>query len=92
VLAESIAVVVVTLAVLGPGSYLLHVAWRRGGTPRKVALATLIAMFALVACTGCTRNNGREPNQSVRRRLGPPFHGRGSRSHRRSCAWKVPRA
>lgn len=48
-LAESIAVVVVTLAVLGPGSYLLQVAWRRGGTPRKVALATLIAMFALVA-------------------------------------------
>jgi len=49
VLAESIAVVVVTLAVLGPGSYLLHVAWRRGGAPRKVAIATLFAMFSLVA-------------------------------------------
>ena len=47
-LAESIAVVVVTLAVLGPGSYLLHVAWQRGGTPRKVAVAALLAMFALV--------------------------------------------
>lgn len=48
-LAETIAVVVVTLAVLGPGSYLLQVAWRRGGTPRMVALATLVAMLALVA-------------------------------------------
>ncbi len=48
-IAESLAVVVVTLAVLGPGSYLLHVAWRRGGMPRKVAVATLVAMFALVA-------------------------------------------
>ncbi len=48
-IAESLAVVVVMLAVLGPGSYLLHVAWQRGGTPRKVALATLVAMFALVA-------------------------------------------
>lgn len=48
-LAETIAVVVVTLAVLAPGSYLLQVAWRRGGTPRRVALATLVAMLALVA-------------------------------------------
>jgi len=49
VIAESLAVALVSLAVLGPGSYLLHVAWKRGGTPRKVALATLVAMFALVA-------------------------------------------
>jgi hypothetical protein len=49
VIAESLAVVIVTVAVLGPGSYLLHVAWKRGGTPRRVAIATLIAMFALVA-------------------------------------------
>lgn len=48
-MAESLAVVIVTLAVLGPGSYLLHVAWQRGGTPRKVAIAALLAMFALVA-------------------------------------------
>lgn len=48
-IAESLAVVVVTLAVLGPGSYLLHVAWKRRGTPRRVAIATLFAMFALVA-------------------------------------------
>ena len=48
-LAQTLAVAVVVLAVLGPGSYLLHVAWRRGGVPRKVALATLIAMLALVA-------------------------------------------
>lgn len=48
-LAESIAVVVVTLAVLGPGSYLLHVAWKRGGNPRWVAIAALLTMFALVA-------------------------------------------
>jgi hypothetical protein len=49
VIAESLAVVVVALAVLGPGSYLLHVAWQRGGLPRKVAIATLLAVFALVA-------------------------------------------
>ena len=48
-LAESIAVVVVALPVLGPGSYLLRVAWKRGGTPRKLALAILVATFALIA-------------------------------------------
>jgi hypothetical protein len=38
-LAESIAVVIVILSVLGSGSYLLRVAWRRGGAPRKGAAA-----------------------------------------------------
>lgn len=46
---ESIAFIVVTLAVLGPGSYLLHVAWKQGGNPRRVAIAALLAMFGLVA-------------------------------------------
>ncbi len=48
-LAEIITLVIVAVAVLGPGSYLLHVAWRRGGTPRRVAIAVLVAMFMLVA-------------------------------------------
>ena len=48
-IAESLAVGIVTLAVLGPGSYLLHVAWKRGGMPKTVAIATLIAVFVLVA-------------------------------------------
>lgn len=47
-IAESLAVVVVTLAVIGPGSYLFHVAWQRGGAPRWFAIATLAAMVALV--------------------------------------------
>jgi len=49
VIAQTLAVVIVGLAVLGPGSYLLHVAWRRGGVPRKVAAAVLLAILALVA-------------------------------------------
>lgn len=48
VLAKALAVVVVTLAVIGPGSYLVRVAWTRGGTPRKVASAVLFAMLGLV--------------------------------------------
>ena len=48
-IAESLAVVVVSLAVLGPGSYLLHVAWRRGGTPRMVAAVALVAALGLIA-------------------------------------------
>ena len=47
-IAESLAVIVMTLVVIAPGSYLLRVAWRRGGIPRKVAIATLLAMLALV--------------------------------------------
>lgn len=47
-LAELIAIVVVTLPVLGPGAYLLHVAWRRGGAARLAAGAVLIAAGALV--------------------------------------------
>jgi len=49
VIAQTLAVLIVALAVLGPGSYLLHVAWRRGGVPRKVAAAVLVAVLALVA-------------------------------------------
>jgi hypothetical protein len=49
VIAESLAVGIVTVAVLSPASYLLHVAWKRGGVPRTVAIATLIVMFVLVA-------------------------------------------
>jgi hypothetical protein len=48
VIAESLAVIVVATAVIAPGSYLLRVAWRRGGIPRKVAIATLLAMLTLV--------------------------------------------
>lgn len=48
-IAQTLAVLVVALAVLGPGSYLLHVAWRRGGVPRKVAAVVLVAALALVA-------------------------------------------
>ena len=44
-----IAVVIVVVAVLGPGSYLFQVAWNRGGTPRRVAVAICVAMSALVA-------------------------------------------
>lgn len=47
-IAKSLAVIVVTLAVIGPGSYLLHVAWQRGGWPKRVAVAMLMAMLALV--------------------------------------------
>jgi hypothetical protein len=47
-MAESLALVVVALAVFAPGSYLLRLAWKRGGVPRKVAAATLLVMFALV--------------------------------------------
>ena len=47
-IAESLAVIVMTMVVTAPGSYLLRVAWRRGGIPRKVAIATLLAMLALV--------------------------------------------
>jgi hypothetical protein len=48
-LAKTIAILVVTLAVIGPGIYLLRVAWYRGGIPRKVAGATLFAIFTLIA-------------------------------------------
>jgi predicted PurR-regulated permease PerM len=48
VLAESIAVIVVSGAVLAPGLYLLRVAWKRRGNPRKFAIATLVAIFALI--------------------------------------------
>ncbi len=53
VIAESLAVIVaalVALVVIAPGSYLLRLAWKRGGTSRKVAIATLLAMLALVVC------------------------------------------
>ena len=51
VIAESLAVIVVALValvVIAPGSYLLRLAWKRGGTSRKVAIATLLAMLALL--------------------------------------------
>ncbi len=48
-LAKWIAIVVVVLAVFGPGTFLFRTAWRRGGTPRKLAAATLVAMGLLVA-------------------------------------------
>ena len=48
-LAELFAVVIVTLAVIGPGTCLLQVAWKRGGSPRKVAIATLVGALVLVA-------------------------------------------
>lgn len=50
-IAESLAVIVVALValvVIAPGSYLLRLAWKRGGTSRKVAIATLLAMLALL--------------------------------------------
>ena len=52
-IAESLAVIVaalVALVVIAPGSYLLRLAWKRGGTSRKVAISTLLSMFALVVC------------------------------------------
>jgi hypothetical protein len=48
-LAEILAVIVVTLAVLGPASYLLRMAWRRGRAARAIAIAVLVTMFGLVA-------------------------------------------
>jgi hypothetical protein len=48
VLAKSFAVAVVVLVVLGPGSHLLRVAWRRGGNSRRAASAVTIALFGLV--------------------------------------------
>ena len=48
-LAKLIALTIVGLAVLGPASYLLWLAWLRGGLARKVAIAVLCLAGALVA-------------------------------------------
>jgi hypothetical protein len=48
VIAESLALMLATLAVIAPCSYLLRLAWRRGGIPRKVAAAALLGAVALV--------------------------------------------
>jgi len=47
-LTHTIAVAFVALIVLGPVSYLLQVAWQRGGVLRGLAAAALLAMLALV--------------------------------------------
>ena len=47
-LTKLLALALVTLLVLAPAIYLLRVAWRRGGVPRKLAAASLIAVGALV--------------------------------------------
>ena len=48
-LAESIALLVVSAAVIGPGVYLFQVAWRRGSTAKTIATLTLAAALTLVA-------------------------------------------
>jgi hypothetical protein len=48
VIAESIALLVVALPVLGPGAYLVHRAWDRGGAARAAACVVLAAAGALV--------------------------------------------
>ena len=47
-LALALALGLVTLVVIAPGSYLLRLAWRRGGVPRKLAVASLLALGVLV--------------------------------------------
>lgn len=69
-LAESIAVVVVSVAVLGPGSYLLHAAWVRGGTPRKFAVAVLLCMLALIAWLFAPAAPGTTTEERVSRFVG----------------------
>jgi hypothetical protein len=64
-IAKSLALIVVTLAVIGPGSYLLHVAWQRGGWPKRVAVAVLVAMLALVVWLFLPG----EPGMSVEHRI-----------------------
>lgn len=48
-LAKVFAILIVTFAVIGPGSFLLRTAWKRGGNPRRFAMATLAAAAILVA-------------------------------------------
>lgn len=48
-LAKVFAILIVTFAVIGPGSFLLRAAWKRGGNPRRFAMATLAAAAILVA-------------------------------------------
>ena len=57
-LAELFAVIFVALTVLGPGSYLLHVAWKNGGAARKLAIATLAAALLLIAWLVSPRDSG----------------------------------
>lgn len=71
-IAESLAVIVaalVALVVIAPGSYLLRLAWKRGGTSRKVAIATLLAMLALVVCLLAFGDASASASASVEERI-----------------------
>lgn len=48
-LAELIAVLVVSLLVLVPASYLLRLTWKQGGIVRKLTYAVMLAACALIA-------------------------------------------
>lgn len=47
-LARMFAIVVAAISIAGPGVYLLHYAWRRGGNPRRFAIATLALALLLI--------------------------------------------
>jgi hypothetical protein len=47
-LANTIAIIVLTLIVLGPGSCLLQLGWRRGGILRTLTVAALLGMLTLM--------------------------------------------
>lgn len=47
-IAKTLAIAIAVLAVIGPGAYLCRVAWRRGGTPKKVVIGVLLLIVALI--------------------------------------------
>ena len=64
-LAESIAVIVVSAAVISPGVYLFRVAWRQGGIAKTIAKLTLVAALTLVAWLYAARN----PDETTEQRI-----------------------
>lgn len=65
VLAETIAVLVVSGAVIGPGAYLFRVAWIKGGTAKTAATISLAVALTLVAWLYAAR----DPDETAEERI-----------------------